>query len=375
MNTKKKKIIIGASVSFVTLVIIITCIVIYFSQQKKNDSIKTVSTPSPEVTVAPTPTPIPTPTVDPRLGKVQSSINGMWVSKKVEAKRPYAVMINNIEYAFKHQKGTSKADIIYEALAEGGITRMLAVYQDPSKVKVIGSVRSARHYYVQFAREWNAIYCHFGQTKYATEKIGELKMDNLSGLSAIGPVVYKRDSSISAPHNVFTSGEKLKKGAKKLKYSLKQNSKKTAEHFRFCEEELNLKSKDKAERITLPFSQYSTCVMKYDAKNKRYLKYEYSQKHMDTYYNKQLSFKNVIIQIVNESNIDHNGYQTMELSNNLGKGYYITNGKVQKITWKRKESGNRMVYKDSDGNVLTINPGKTYIAVYPVSRKKMIAIK
>lgn len=377
MDTKKKRIIIGAVTSIIIICIFIGIMVYLQIQQQKKDNVKVVSTPTSEVTAAPvlTPTPEPTPTVDPHAGKVQSSINGKWVTKKVEAKRPYAVMINNIEYAFNHQKGTSKADIIYEALAEGGITRMMAIYQDPSEVEVIGSVRSARHYYAQFASEWNAIYCHFGQTTYATQKIQELKINNLSGLSAIGSLVYERDSSISAPHNVFTSGEKLKEGAEKLKYSLKQDSDKMAKHFRFNEEDMNLKSKNKASDITLPFSQYSTCQLKYDKKKKTYLKYEYGQKQMDTYYNKQLSFKNVIIQLVDESNIDHNGYQTMELSNNSGEGYYITNGKVQKITWKRSESGNTMVYKDSDGKTLKINPGKTYIAVYPNSRTKSISIK
>lgn len=379
MNTKKKWIIIGAVTSIIIICIFIGNIIHLQIQQQKEDSMKIVSTPVPAVTVAPAPTSAPTPapttTVDPHAGKVQSSLNGKWVTKKVEAKRPYAVMINNIAYAFNHQKGTSKADIIYEALAEGGITRMMAIYQDPSEVKVIGSVRSARHYYVQFASEWNAIYCHFGQTKYAASKIEELKTDNLSGLSAIGPLVYERDKSISAPHNVFTSGEKLTNGAKKLKYLLKQDSDKMAKHFYFNEEDMNLKSKNKANNITLPFSEYSTCLLKYDKKKKIYLKYEYSQKQMDSYYNKQLSFKNVIIQLVDESNIDNNGYQTMELSNDSGKGYYVTNGKAQKITWKRRESGNTMVYKDKNGKTLTINPGKTYIAVYPKSRTNLILIK
>lgn len=371
MDIQRKRMKIVIIVSSVMLIIIGTALILLQQQNKGNSRV--VSTPAPEVTA--TPTPISTPTLDPRAGKVQSSISGKWVDEKVESKRPYAVMINNIEYAFKHQKGTSKADIIYEALAEGGITRMMAVYQDPSKVKKIGSVRSARHYYVQFAKEWNAIYCHFGHTKYATEKIEKLKSNNLSGLSGIGSLVYERDNSLSAPHNVFTSGKKLQQGAKKLKYSRKQDATKMAEHFAFYEEDTELAGGNEAKNITLPFSNYSTCKLKYSTKKRTYLKYEYGQKQMDTYYKKQLAFKNVIVQLVEESNIDHNGYQTMELSNNSGKGYYISNGKVQKITWERKESGNQMVYKSSNGNVLTINPGKSYIAVYPKSRKNLIKIK
>ena len=372
MDSKKKRMIIFIAV---TVIMVGIAGIAYYLQLPREDmeTMQAVTSPVPEATAAPTP--IPTPTADPHEGMVCSSITGEWVDKKVEVKRPYAVMINNIEYAFLHQKGTSKADIIYEALAEGGITRMLAIYQDPSKVKVIGSVRSARHYYVQFASEWNAIYCHFGHTKYATAKIEELGIDNLSGLSAIGSLVYERDASVSAPHNVFTSGKKLSAGTKQLKYSKKQKQGKVAKHFYFHAEDTELQSKKKAKNITLPFSNYSTCQLKYSTKTGKYMKFEYGQKHMDTHYNKQLSFKNVIIQLVDESNIDHNGYQTMELSNNSGKGYYITDGKAEKITWKREEAGNTMVYKDKTGDVLTINPGKTYIAVYPNSRAQFLSIK
>ncbi len=366
MNLKNKKLIciIGILVVFVVIALIIF---VTSSTRKDNNADETTKS---QVTATPSPT--PEVTADPYAGMVRSEMTGEYVTKAVSNKRPYAVMINNIEYAFMHQKGTSKADIIYEALAEGGITRMLAIYEDVSDVKKIGSVRSARHYYVEFADEWDAIYCHFGHTKYALAKIEELKTDNLSGLSGIGSVVYARDSSISAPHNVYTTGEKLKKGAKKLKYSTKRDADKTATHFEFYTEDTDLTGGKKAKKITIPFSAYSTCVMKYSTKSKTYKKYEYGKKQMDRQYKKQLSFKNVIIQLVEESNIDSNGYQTMKLKNAQGKGYYYTNGKRKSITWKKKESSDKMTYYDAKGNVLTINPGKTYIAVYPKNRSSLI---
>ncbi len=77
----------------------------------------------------------PQATKNPYEGMVKSELTGKYIKPSVAKKRPYAIMINNIEYAFRNQKGTSKADIIYEALAEGGITRMMAVYEDVSKVK------------------------------------------------------------------------------------------------------------------------------------------------------------------------------------------------------------------------------------------------
>ncbi len=320
----------------------------------------------------------PTPTPDPHAGKVQSYLTGEWISEAKAAKRPFAIMINNIGYANAHQKGTAQADVLYEALAEGGITRMLAVFQDPSKIKKIGSVRSARHYYVSFASEWNAIYCHFGQTSYALTKIAALGVDNLSGLSAIGSTVYARDNGYRAPHNVYASGKGMVAGAKKLKYSLKQNMSKVAEHYSFYEEDTDLtpevtesKIKD-ATKVVLPFSTYSTAYFTYNEKDKVYEKYEYKTKHMDTAANKQLTFKNVIIQLVEERNIDHNGYQTMKIHKKRGKGYYCTNGKVIPIEWNKNEEEGRMCYWDMNGKKLNVNVGKTYIAAFPTSEKKGI---
>lgn len=366
MNTKQKKIVgIVLGVALLT----ITALALYLSLgkvgEKKNSNPNRAETQEPlEVSAEPT--------KDPHAGMVRSRLTGKYVSSKVAKRRPYAVMINNIGYAFERQMGTSKADLIYEALAEGGITRMLAVFEDVSGVKKIGSVRSARHYYVEFAQEWDAIFCHFGHTKYAVSKMEELNTNNLSGLSAIGGIVYARDRSIRAPHNVFTNGKKLKKGAKKQGYSQKKDETAMAEHFQFHETDTDLPDGKKAMRITIPFSAYSTCKMKYNKKSKVYMKSEYGKKHMDIYYKKQLKFKNVIIQLVDESNIDHNGYQTMKLKKASGKGFYYTNGKRINITWKRTESTNEMAYYDESGNVLTVNPGKTYIAVYPKNRKNLI---
>ncbi len=368
MSRKQKQIILISFLVTVGALLFIWGFMMYRNNSTEEKAVVTSA-------VTETPAPTPAPTKNPHEGMVKSSMTGQWVKPEVEAKRPYAVMINNIEYAFNRQMGTSKADILYEALAEGGITRMLAVYQDISDVKKVGSVRSARHYYVQFAEEWDAIFCHFGHTKYAVKKMKKLKTENISGLSAIGPIVYARDNRIAAPHNVFTNGRKIKKGAKKLKYPLKKDESQQAEHFQFNDSFTELAKGKKAKNITLPFSAYSTCQLKYDAKKKVYKKYEYKKKHMDTYYKKQLTFKNVIVQLVEESNIDRNGYQTMKLENNSGKGYYLTGGKKVNITWEKNEKEKTMVYKAADGQILSINPGKTYIAVYPKNRKKLIKIK
>lgn len=369
MNKKQGKIVLYVTLLAVATLVIAATVMVLMGKQNSNNT--QTSEKTPVATESPTASPVPTATPNPHIGEVRSQLTGKWIKKSVDKKRCFAVMINNIEYAFRNQYGTSKADILYEALAEGGITRMLAIYENVKDVKKIGSVRSARHYYVQFADEWDAIYCHFGHTHYAESKMDTLNTNNISGLSGIGPVAYSRTSSLVAPHNVITNGKKLLKAAKKLKYRTKRKTSKMGEHFNFYETDTDLAKGKKATKITIPFSNYSTCKFKYDKKKKVYKKYEYGKKHMDAYYKKQLKFKNVIVQFVDQSNIDSNGYQTMKL-NSEGSGYYYTNGKRVKITWVRNERKDTMEYRKTDGTLLTINPGKTYIAVYPKSRKRFV---
>mgnify|MGYP000926515662 FL=1 len=102
--------------------------------------------------------------------------------------------------------------------------------------------------------------------------------------------------------------------------------------------------------------------------DKLYYRYQYNKPHIDKTTGKQLTFKNVIIQLVKEWNIDKKGYQTMDIENSSGTGYYITNGKMEEITWKKNESTKKMHYYDSKGEVLSINPGKTFISIYPTSK-------
>ncbi len=359
---------------FVTFGVLVLALGLMACGKKKTEEV--AQTPAP-VTEAPTATPeVETQVVEEiPEGMVKSKLTGEWITEKVAEERPMAMMINNIAYANAHQRGTSKFDILYEAVTEGGITRMMGVFQGKNKIKKTGSVRSARHYYVSFASEWDAIFCHFGQTKYAVAKIKKLKMDTLSGLSAIGPVVYWRDSKLVPPHNVFTDGKHLKKGMKRLKLRGKVKEEKMAQHFDFYDEdeETDLSEGKSAKSVLLPFSEYSVCTMKY--KNGEYKKFEYGKKHKDHANNKQLSFKNVIIQIIKEGNIDHNGYQQLYIQKNQGKGYYLTNGKRIPITWKKNEKKRTMAYYDENGQLLTINPGKTYIAMFPKNRKGRIKFK
>lgn len=352
--------------------IIVLCAVCLLTgcNNKEEPQKKDVVTQTPEATMdAALPTAAPQEAtgsavdVNKHEGEKRSKLTGLWIDKKLANKRPYAIMINNIKYAAGRHSGISQASVLYEAIVEGEITRLMGIFEDFDGKK-IGSVRSARHYFVSIADEYDAIYVHYGQTKYALSKIAELGVDHLSGLSSEGTTVFYRDSSIKAPHNAFASYNGIMAGTELKGYRTKYRD--NVKHFQFYSKNTNLKKAEKAEKITLGYSNKP--YFEYDSKKKVYNRFQFGTPHMDISNNTQLSFKNVLVQFVREWNIDKNGYQTMDFANSSGKGYYATNGKVMEITWKKNESTKEMHYYTTDGKELKMNPGKTYVAIYPDNR-------
>lgn len=362
----KRKLVFILAVTAITAFSLIGC-----SKGNKKGSGEVTPSPEPTIETTETPTPEATPTEESHEGQMKSFLTGLWVPKEVGTKRPFAIMLNNIEYA-SPQSGTTEASILYEALAEGGITRLMGIFEELND-KRIGSTRSARHYFVSVADEYDAIFIHYGQTTYATKKIAQLGIDTLSGLSSIGETVFYRDNSIKAPHNAFTSKEGIEKGMKIKGYETDYKADYEG-HFKFYDEDTALSSEKIVSKISLNFSSISNPYFTYDEGTKTYLRYQFKKAHIDKNTGEQLAYKNIIIQLVKEWNKDKNGYQTMDIENAEGKGYYITDGKMTDITWKKNESTKRMRYYDASGTELTINPGKTYIALFPADKTEHIQI-
>lgn len=171
------------------------------------------SAPTPEaaVTSQPAPAPTPEPYDGPWNPLTGEPIGEDWVNR-----RPVAIMLNNLKEALP-QQGQSEADILYEVLAEGGITRMLGVYQSVEGVGKIGSIRSARPYYLELALGHDAVYLHAGGSEDAYAKIRQWGVDALDGVR--GPYMSNSDNgnlmwrdserrkSYSLEHTVVTSGD------------------------------------------------------------------------------------------------------------------------------------------------------------------------
>ena len=354
------------------ILLLIITVVLLAGCKKESPDDKAIVEYEPKNTIAPKPTvaeatPIPEETHE---GEMRSTLTGLWVTEEIGTKRPYAIQFSNFK-TVRNQWGISQADIVYEAIVEGGITRLLAIGENYSGER-LGSVRSSRHYFVSIADEYDAIYIHYGKTKYAKSKLAEVGIDNLDGETGIGTTVFYRDNKMKAPHNAFASLEGILKGIEKKGFETKHSSDYKG-HYSFYKEDTDLTSTTIANKVTVDFP-YNSPYFTYNTEDKLYYRYQFKDAHKDSNIDEQLAFKNIIIQFVKQRPIDRNDYQTIDFEDASGSGYYITNGKKVDITWKKNEKSKWMKYYDESGNELTINPGKTYIAMFPNNRSEDIVL-
>lgn len=346
----KNKKIIGIAIAMAVLAIVaVACFLIFGSAKKKENTLN-------ETTAAQT----EAPTDNPNAGKVQSKLTGEYIKKSEANKRPVALMYNNIINAIPHS-GLYNAGVCYEAPVEGGITRIMGIFEDYENVKKMGSVRSCRIYYCAFANEWDAIYGHFGQSKYALDYLRSGEIDTVSSLT--GERYYFRTSDRVAPHNCFTSGANLKSAIKDLDYRA-EYSKDYQAHFQFAETDnkVVLTSGKAAQRVELGYAINKPYFV-YNKKNGQYYRYQYGEAHIDDQNNKQLHCSNIIIQFVDATLYPDNKSLNMTLSGN-GKGWYITNGKAEKITWKKENQlSGQTKYLDENNKEIKLNTGKTWICM------------
>ena len=312
------------------------------------------------------------PTEDPHKGQARSMFTGLWIDEDIVNKRPYAFMFNNIKNAFP-QSGTSEMDIIYEAVVEGGITRLMGITQNITSDR-IGSLRSARPYYVSIAKEYDALYIHIGGSEDAKKKIKALGVADFDGNSGLGNTLIYRDKSIRAPHNAFTSKERIDKVVDSKDYHKEYEGVKD-NHFVFYDEVQEISGDGSAsEKINIELSGYAKPYFTYNKEDELYYRYAFDKEHIDKNTNKQLAFTNIIIQYVKQWAYDDHDRQKMDIDDSKGDGVYISAGEYKEITWKRNEDKLIMQYLDN-GKLLTVNPGKTYIALVPTDKKSKTVIK
>lgn len=297
-------------------------------------------------------------------GCVISELSGEWIDESLENQRPLCIMINNIVDAMP-QSGISQADITYEMLVEGGITRYMCVFKDYSNIPKLGPVRSARHYYVQVANMLDGIYAHVGYSVFAGEELENTGTNNLDGMT--DGVTYYRDNSRVAPHNCYTNSEKLAEGIANKGYRTEYEGS-HKKMFAFNYEDTPIGNGQAANKVTTAYNDSSTRWYEYNADEKMYYRYQYGVEQIDDQTNEQLRYKNLIVMFVQYTDLVE-GLQDIDWDK-TGTGYYISDGEYEAITW-RKDDG-VLKYYTADGKQLKMNPGNTFITVFDETKQDKI---
>ena len=298
-----------------------------------------------------------------KASKKESKIN---IYNGVE--RPVAIMIDNHKGAWP-QAGLNDAYIVYEIIVEGGETRLMPVFKGKDLDK-IGPVRSARHYFLDYAMENDAIYVHFGSSPQALSDIATYKVNNINGISE-SESNFWRVKDKKAPHNVVTNTKKIFEMASSKKYRTTSNA---SSLLNYQEKEVELNDGMVANEIQIPYSTSNVVSYKYNEQTKRYERYSKGNKQVDWSTKEVISTKNIIITFAENytlNDVENKGRQGLK---NIGdkKGYYITNGKVIEIVCSKPSRTEKTVYKDLQENKINVNDGNTFIHICPIDANVVI---
>lgn len=282
--------------------------------------------------------------------------------------RPIAVMIDNNKNAMP-QAGLNDAYMVYEIIVEGGESRLMALSKD-ADLDVIGPVRSARHYFVDFALENDAIYVHFGESPQAQSDIGTYNVNDIDGIKEDGSTFWRvRDKR--APHNAVTSMENLLKSAQKKDYRT-TSSKESV--LNYVTEEITLDEGQIAQNVTIPYSQSNVVKWTYDETIKKYKRASKSIEQKDWTTGENVTAKNIIVEFIANTTLadgENKGRQTMNTTG-IKDGYYITNGMAIPIKCEKVSRSSQTVYKDLEGNEIKVNDGNTFVQICPINAKVVI---
>lgn len=289
--------------------------------------------------------------------------------------RPIGFMINNATPA-RPQSGLIDADLVYEVVAEGGITRFLAFFLTNSPEKV-GPIRSAREYYLVLVKELSdAMIMHWGFSPQAQVAIDTWPVRSLfrggAGNDTYCNGCTWRDTSldVAVEHTLYASAPKLRTRATELGWEGKGD----ITPWKFKDDTTTYSSMPSASEVTVDFwysGDYSA-IFKYKADTNTYLRFNgYDENdqplaHTDRESGKQIEIKNLVVQFVAESAIDGDDKNRLDYELiGSGNALVFVDGKVVNATWSKSERDSRTMFYDTNGNEIQFNRGKFWICIVP----------
>lgn len=306
----------------------------------------------------------PTPEPTPEVSKFQ-------VYDTTSNKRPYAISINNTNVAVKVQEGLNKAYIVYEIPTEFHTSRLLALFKDVDKLTV-GTIRSCRHNFMDYAHESDAILVCYGWSHYAQDELNKGGTDFMNGNESKWSSAFWRNNpeKLAWEHTAYTSLEKLINYTTKHDYRLTSDD---SQLLNYTTEEVDLSSMEgskDAKEITVPYGGTKT-KFKYNSKTKMYTRIVNGKEYKDHNTKESYTTKNIIIVKISHKMMPDNYYWDLK-NTGEGNGYYITNGKSVPIKWKKDSRNAKSKYYYTDGREIEVNDGRTYIEVNTTSQKVTI---
>ena len=285
--------------------------------------------------------------------------------------RPIAFMIDNNKNA-QPQASINKAYMVYEIIVEGNETRLMALFKGVEADEV-GPIRSARHYFLDYAMENDAIYAHLGMSPQAEGDLQKYNINSMNGQiydtgkARTETSRYWRATHKKAPHNAYTNIPSILSIAEEKGYKTTSNKESV---LNYVEKEVKLETEDAvvANVVTIPYASSHKVKYEYDEETGRYTRWSKGKKMFDETTGEPITTKNIIITFAENYTLDdgeNKGRQDVVTVGNLD-GYYITNGKAIKIKCVKSAREEQTVYQDLNGNEIEVNDGNTFVNICPI---------
>ena len=281
-----------------------------------------------------------------------------------QAPRPIAIMVDNTRDAYP-QWGIGGAQVIVEAVTEGGITRLMCLYNQVQDIQKTGPIRSVRDMFLQLAMPLNAIPVHIGGSSFANNFLNYYNWVTIDGLR-VGVNVFDYDKDralvrdaagkkIGREHCWYTHAEAVQNGLSMRGISIDGAMLPLVDFKQGA-----TPSEGAATQIQVNYSFSAQSGFSYQADTKKYLKTSYDNlPHIDGNDGSQLAFENVLL-LRCETYLKPDGVHT-DFNLSGGKGWWISGGKMQPIRWQKNGVQQPIELFDMQGNAISIATGKTYI--------------
>ncbi|MEN1969596.1 DUF3048 domain-containing protein [Lentibacillus sp. N15] len=275
-------------------------------------------------------------------------------------RRAVGVMVNNHRKA-RPQTGLSKADIVFEILAEGQITRFLALFQS-EEPDVVGPVRSAREYYFELAKGYDTLYVYHGAANFVNDMIDERGIEHIDGaLHDNDGTLFKRASSRKPPHNSYLQFDAVDDAAKEKGYDIKS---KTEPLPFLTKDEVDQLSGNEAQHVRIDYSLHdimNVVEFDYDTDNEKYIRFSDREKTVELDTNEPIQVDNVFIVETAHKIIDDEGRRAVDIESG-GDALLVQKGHVQQVQWENIDG---RIIPVKNGDPVGLVPGKTWINVIP----------